>query len=582
MAAILVSDVSSRTVRCWTCGSLFSTEAPDCEAFNSRDSEQMKTCAEGEACLYYSWKKSATERSVIRECFPTSVLLGNIDNPVEPQSECSPASLESDSISACICTSDLCNGIGDDDINTAVSVITTTRRPREVTTTTTTTTPRPAAPSRAAALQSVSGRVKCHQCGSLFSGSSSNPDCASFEPSDPLQQSYCAAGEVCLWYSWQKSAQSTSFIRQCFSPNILLGSLDRPLVSSSACQPQDISESSLSKITACLCDSDLCNGQRGSEEAASVLPQTEPKPIRQDSKTSRQEAVSRVPKFSPSQQSSNTVEDSVFSPRQTFHPDKLGLQCYSCGSLLNPNKKCDEFSRTDKNQVQTCLKDEACLMYSWKKSPTETATLRECFPTRVLLGSISDPLVALPDCSQKDITDDRSGSIFACLCHSDFCNDGENVLGSETRPSKARQEVPRSSSRKNSRLCPPGFDLVDGECYFVSTERVGWIEARKQCESKGAKLISLDSDKKRKSLEDHITQSSRRRRSEFWTSGNDIDREGDWVWSEARGRSVSPGVWLDSPYNSLSENCLVWSVSRGREGVVSSACCNNIGYICQS
>ena len=31
-------------------------------------------------------------------------------------------------------------------------------------------------------------------------------------------------------------------------------------------------------------------------------------------------------------------------------------------------------------------------MYSWKKSPTEVATLRECFPTRVLLGSITDPL----------------------------------------------------------------------------------------------------------------------------------------------------------------------------------------------
>ena len=50
------------------------------------------------------------------------------------------------------------------------------------------------------------------------------------------------------------------------------------------------------------------------------------------------------------------------------------------------------FDKGDKSQVQTCLKDEACLMYSWKKSPTEVATLRECFPTRVLLGSIADPL----------------------------------------------------------------------------------------------------------------------------------------------------------------------------------------------
>ena len=157
------------------------------------------------------------------------------------------------------------------------------------------------------------GRVKCHQCGSLFSGSSSNPDCGKFDPSDPLQQSYCKEGEVCLWYSWQKSQQSTSFIRQCFSPSILLGSLDQPLVKNSQCQPQDISENSQSRITACLCDSDLCNGQRGSEETIQdilpvhKLPRTDPIPIRQGMKTSRQEAASREPKFSPSRQSSNTV-----------------------------------------------------------------------------------------------------------------------------------------------------------------------------------------------------------------------------------------------------------------------------------
>ncbi len=45
--------------------------------------------------------------------------------------------------------------------------------------------------------------------------------------------------------------------------------------------------------------------------------------------------------------------EAVAAPKrkQTFHEDKPGLQCYSCGSLLNPNKKCDAFSRQDRNQV---------------------------------------------------------------------------------------------------------------------------------------------------------------------------------------------------------------------------------------
>ena len=44
---------------------------------------------------------------------------------------------------------------------------------------------------------------------------------------------------------------------------------------------------------------------------------------------------------------------------------------------------------------------------------------------------------------------------------------------------------------------------------------------------------------------------------------------------------VAASGWLESPYTSLEENCLVWSVSEARQGVVSSACCNNNGYICQ-
>ena len=64
-------------------------------------------------------------------------------------------------------------------------------------------------------------------------------------------------------------------------------------------------------MSACLCDSDLCNslageGQEGREpgrgETAPALVSPAPRP---------------------------------------------GLQCYSCGSLLNPNKKCDEFRRIE-------------------------------------------------------------------------------------------------------------------------------------------------------------------------------------------------------------------------------------------
>ena len=67
---------SSGRVQCFTCGSLFNTDAPDCFAFNVNDKAQMKTCDAGEACLWYSYQKSDEETAVIRECFSTGILLG--------------------------------------------------------------------------------------------------------------------------------------------------------------------------------------------------------------------------------------------------------------------------------------------------------------------------------------------------------------------------------------------------------------------------------------------------------------------------------------------------------------------------
>ena len=64
-------------------------------------------------------------------------------------------------------------------------------------------------------------------------------------------------------------------------------------------------------------------------------------------------------------------------------------------------------------------------------------------------------------------------------------------------------------------------------------------------------------------------------------SGNDIAREGEWVWAGVKAGRVPSNGWIESPYVSLEENCLVWNVGRGRDGWAGSSCCNNIGYICQ-
>ena len=58
------------------------------------------------------------------------------------------------------------------------------------------------------------------------------------------------------------------------------------------------------------------------------------------------------------------------------------LRCYKCGDLFNPDTKC----RADSVETETCQEGEACLLYRWQKSRTETATVRHCFSKQILLG----------------------------------------------------------------------------------------------------------------------------------------------------------------------------------------------------
>ena len=118
-----------------------------------------------------------------------------------------------------------------------------------------------------------------------------------------------------------------------------------------------------------------------------------------------------------------------------------------------------------------------------------------------------------------------------------------------------------------------------------------WIEARKYCQVKSSKLLTLNSESKAIMLSNLIRNVSRRHFNEFWTSGNDIDAEGDWVWTgDDDGEAVPQFGWSEPSLWSLEENCLVWVVEiitmrAGEEGVSDgwhgASCCNMHQYVCQ-
>ena len=78
--------------------------------------------------------------------------------------------------------------------------------------------------------------------------------------------------------SWQNPLSSFSrskvgIVRECLSRETVIGPVRSPVQVFSTCELADISQSPSSRVTACLCDTDLCNGNVGGEVRPSSQPQ---------------------------------------------------------------------------------------------------------------------------------------------------------------------------------------------------------------------------------------------------------------------------------------------------------------------
>ena len=119
---------------------------------------------------------------------------------------------------------------------------------------------------------------------------------------------------------------------------------------------------------------DLTDGELSALSQFNLLQQSE----KQKQSSSTSSANRRRPESSRPKPSRTRPEPSRSRPQQPQQPTQLanvpnlsggaGLNCFSCGSLLDPSKKCDKFDQRDPTQTQVCGTNEACLYYRWKKS----------------------------------------------------------------------------------------------------------------------------------------------------------------------------------------------------------------------
>ena len=156
-----------------------------------------------------------------------------------------------------------------------------------------------------------------------------------------------------MWYSWQKSRSTTAYVRECFSKSIVLGTVDDPLVAKPYCDPLDISENSISRVTACLCETDLCNAFRSaSEKIPSRVNQQSSEPKRKNPPSS---------KSNRRQQENDTQRNSDGESNSQRNTDQ------GSNSQRNSNQK----SNSNRNRelmkllaVQQFLKDQVLDKYS--------------------------------------------------------------------------------------------------------------------------------------------------------------------------------------------------------------------------
>ena len=59
--SIITEEPPSPLTRCYSCGSLFSSDSSDCAQFDKTAEDQQMTCKAGDACLLYAWKVSEKE-----------------------------------------------------------------------------------------------------------------------------------------------------------------------------------------------------------------------------------------------------------------------------------------------------------------------------------------------------------------------------------------------------------------------------------------------------------------------------------------------------------------------------------------
>nr|XP_055075152.1 hepatic lectin-like [Misgurnus anguillicaudatus] len=98
------------------------------------------------------------------------------------------------------------------------------------------------------------------------------------------------------------------------------------------------------------------------------------------------------------------------------------------------------------------------------------------------------------------------------------------------------------------KLCEEGWTSYGGKCYFFSSEKMTWFEARDLCAGSKAHLVTINSKAEQDLLVSKINET-------HWIGLNDQETEGRWVWVNNQTlEEAGVKFWLIKAVNSEPNN----------------------------
>uniref|UniRef100_A0ACB8EJS7 Uncharacterized protein n=2 Tax=Sphaerodactylus townsendi TaxID=933632 RepID=A0ACB8EJS7_9SAUR len=121
------------------------------------------------------------------------------------------------------------------------------------------------------------------------------------------------------------------------------------------------------------------------------------------------------------------------------------------------------------------------------------------------------------------------------------------------------------------KMCPEGWLMDRGKCYYFHEQAMHWSSAKKFCEDRDGYLVSINDDIEQTFLD------SNKKASWYWIGLNDMKSEGNFVWldgspltyrhwslfqpddhdtGEDCGMMKTDGAWNDYPCGNTVDGCI--------------------------